>query len=289
MLENITQKQIEKEAELFRKEFKLPGIDNVTAIVLGNLRLLAKLNNDNNDDYIALAQDIFADDFIGPDLVSFQPMLGPASAIYYQDSKGQLVSEDVSAKTRKFKAHAMPNNMETFEKREIIKLVAKELQAEITREIAADLRNNAGTKGEVESLDDIKDNINELNSLIHAKTNSHATWIYCNPDMANAYLGTNLKFDSNLNITFLGSSNGLKIYIDPLAPNTLVLGHKGNLKPIYHYCPYIMATRTPNVDLGDGACYRPSIMCRYAKKLPRGGSNYYATLKLALPKEQNDN
>lgn len=220
-------------------------------------------------------------------------------------------SEEVVARTRKLKAswtyEAQQDLRSQFNidaEAELTAILAQEINLEIDREILLDLLNYAGTVSSWDfstSLGDtIKEKyeslfvkITEVSNVIHRKTlRGAANWIVCSPEVASIFetsvagfaptLSDN--FTSTLGIQYVGTINGRwRLFKDPFFPvSQILMGYKGDsyMDSGYYYCPYVPLTQTPVVLDPEGFVPRRGIMSRYASKLLRDGSKFYARISV---------
>ena len=267
------------------------------AIIMENQRLMNDALPKNDPIDLQLIYDIYTK-FLGWHLVSIQPMLGPASLVYYpkfqrnevsEDIDLNLVSEEIAARTRKLRTVDLDSEGDLSER----------IANEMTREVATDLRNNAGTVATRTDADDrpLYLAMMEVSGVIHRKTLiDGSNWIYTTPSLAEELFepygkgATLVKSDAE--IYKAGVMGGRwSVYVDTKAPeNEILIGYRGRepdaysqrswyYKAGYFYCPYIALTKTPGINTEDFSS-RGGYLMRYGKKLTREGAKYYAKLKI---------
>lgn len=224
------------------------------------------------------------------DLVSFQPMRGPADYCHIlrfrkvedqPEIKLMVEKEDCVSKTKRLKIES------DFKKDGWLDKLADDLRNEITTEILKDLSLNVGTKantclvGEKEKYEYLYFKIIEISSIIYRKTlRGGANWIVCGKDIA-SILTTNWAIFGERTLEhqhYLGTMlSRWKCYVDPqLEPNEMLLGYRGEsyLDSGYFFNPYVFLKVVPIEEQKYG------FMRRYSKKMPREGAKFYAKLTI---------
>jgi hypothetical protein len=275
--------------------------------------------------------------FIGWDIVSVQPLLGPAGYVrflsweddwtahakslglleeqdklveevgkevkgkwrYLQGKKCELklVNEDVAAKTRKLKS-CYQYNQDLRQQRaleyevDMVADISFDIAGELSREILTDIRNNVGTLSTYGYSNNAEfyDKVCVVAEAIEKKIGEYPNWIVTSPKIG--ALLREVGFEEAESISkregrpFLGKLGVLKkqftLYEDDLFPkDNLIMGYKNPDNPYhagYHYCPYVPLSMIEVMACGDGCCWKPGLVTRYAKKLLRCGSKYYGKM-----------
>ncbi len=211
------------------------------AMCLENQRLYSFM--EQGFDFIEKTYEIYQN-FIGFDIVSVQPMLGPASRIYFTKNN-ELSHTDVNALTRILK--------ET----DPLSIVN-----EINRDIIKNLRDNVGitiTKPWNNYKELICSNISEIFTNM---TGFDQKWIITGPDIAEILTSVR---SSNV-IQSVGILNSeWNVIVDPLYTlDEILVGFQDDLLDGYFYSPYLIDLLTKNhlsVDFGK------SYIARHSKKL----------------------
>lgn len=286
------------------------------AVILDNQRLLYESLNyaepNMSQKLLGLVQKVLKG-WIVPDIVSVQPLLGPAGNLYsmhhkatwtpYEDGSG-LGTIGVDLKLQEQEIRAITRNLfkfqpKDFETDEALEVVATKIRNIITREVFTDLRNNAGThskrKVDVEEMDyeSIFVNLCEVSGVIHRKTlRGGLNWIVAGPVIAKTLTraagmseATGLSedvFEKAEGPVYLGTLNARwRLYYDPLYPKDEMLvgyGDEEQLLDGYFYAPYIMLTQTPVILDPENFEPRFGLMSRYGKKLSRPGPKFYGKM-----------
>ena len=226
---------------------RLEGIDPKKAIniamVLENQRLYYQDACDPlmNCGGLDLVQKLFSE-FLGFDLVSVQPLMGPAGQVFW---RGFTASEngmeysielgETGAKTRRIRTNLKLDD------------VAKNLADEFTREIISDLTKNTGHQWSDVKFKHVISSIQEMSRRIHRATcRGSANWLVANPSIIKAFTDQSLsqlcltKVDANIQ-----GLAGYTLIADPLFPADKILcGLRTDLLKGYYYCPYIPITCT---------------------------------------------
>jgi hypothetical protein len=246
----------------------------------------------NTEDFSPLVQKIY-EEFLGFKMVSVQPMIAPASLIKYlkyerKDDEVNLVvdEEPLAAKSRKLHTELGLNLDET----------AKSIREEITREIATDLTNNAGTVSVWDRSSDFGDTLKEqyeslyikifeISGVIHRKTlRGRANWLYMNEKTAEPFITCCFGPPRpSKGVYQHGVINGAwRLIIDTEYPdNQILMGHKGDsyMDAGYFYCPYFLTTQNKILD-GELLPKSMSYINKYGKKLMKEGAKQYAKLTI---------
>lgn len=276
------------------------------AVMLENQRLMNEAGRFKNDEWFVgcsyeLIAKIFTG-FVGFDMVNVQPMYGPNAANYGYRFKYEaqtdsdlpnvhlkLVSEDISAKTKKLKAMPLDTDEDYVNQ---LDAKAEEIRNEITREIATDLRNNAGTVAaskvnfETMTYENMFIKIVEVSGVLHRKTLRGGTdWLMMGVDLAKKIppysFAEGVDLDKLTGPTKIGVlNNRWKCIVDPLFPKGQMLVGAHDPKGLYgsyFWCPYVMLAPTP-VILDMDFCPRRGLLMRYGKRLYREGAKFFARI-----------
>ena len=295
----------------WRKEFDFSKVEKEyapeLAVMIDNQYLWNEITVSKHSVDLQLVFDVYSQ-FVGRKLVSVQAMTRSVDVAIIERFKYtglnqmeegviELVreeEEEMEAKTRLLESSCIPRTPLSSD------WTARWLRDEITREIITDLRNNAGTvdtctmKGRVGEKrnghtmtrpDVILNDVHVCGCIIQRKTlRGKYDWMVVSPEMADQLTPTylSLEWDRALEdlpthgISWIGGLNGaLDVYVDSLFPTKQILMgrrprsvNKGWFYDAgYQYCPYV-----PFTPSGQGT------LTRYAKKLVREGSKYYALL-----------
>lgn len=261
------------------------------AVILDNEKLMMEASN-FREPFAKIVLEVTAKvfrDFLGFNLVSIQPMLGPTGDIYYNDFtplheiKLSLTYREASAKTKRMKSRLFT---EDYNKEGFIDQLAKDLREEITREILTDLRNNVCTIATIApiAVDKIDEydldagkicvKLREVNEVICKKTGYNIQWLVTSPEIGKILgeqLHCNWKQKVNT-IEKVGMLGKWTLIIDPLFPrNQILCGAYEELLGGYFYCPYVFLTECgpisdPEILTGD----KYGFLTRYCKYLIKG-------------------
>lgn len=272
------------------------------ALLLENQRLMQASYNDDGSDFqkygIALVAEILRG-FVAFDLVPVQPMLGPCSIVYYlrcdkmprffsdtsdaYECETEFAAREILARTKKLKAYRNPyfEDLRTgeAERRQAYLSAATEIRDEMSREILADLRNNAGTLMNAAAADALDPDkvygcVQEMHQVIRRKTNDDANsyWIVTGPALAKRLeprLDNPVDWSAVNCIENLGIvDNRYWLIVDPLFPADQILcGAYNRLIEGYVYAPYVVVTPTPTVIDPEGFIPRRGYLTRCGKVL----------------------
>lgn len=213
------------------------------AMCLENQRLYSLMECSQGLDFTEKAYEIYQN-FIGFDIVSVQPMLGPASRIYFTKNN-ELSHADISAKSYILK------ESDSFS-----------IANQMNREIIKNLRDNVGitiTKPWNSYKELICSSISEIyDSMI----GFGQKWIITGPDIAETLTGIR----SNHVIKSVGMLNSeWNVIVDPLYTlDEILVGFQDDLLDGYFYSPYLIDLLTKNHFSVD---YGKSYISRHGKKL----------------------
>jgi hypothetical protein len=247
-------------------------------LLLENQRLMNEVvsgdtaDNEMKKKLIQLVREVFPD-LLAWNLISIQPLLGPAGLIYHlcrkTSEEGSPVlcveSEEVCARTRKFNRRVCKD----FGPKDLSLGLIDELDTEFLN----DLWNNCATVGCVNltpykgdkavRLGESLKNMLELNDDF-GKPN----WIVANDKIYNRFKSA---FD-DLDLSFNGS-----IYPHKGVKGVL-FGRKGEsyMDTGYVYSPYVPFTLTPLLEGTSGF----GLLTRYGKKLMRNGASHYRKMTI---------
>ena len=163
--------------------------------------------------------------FIGFDLVSVQPMLGPGGIIYFK-TDNKLESIEAYAKSRILK--------ETD---------AECIAEEMNREIIFDIRNNVGTTvtkswGNKETI------VNAISETFDELSGFGKRWVVTSPDVAEILIGERVE---HLIKSFEMLNPEWYVVVDPLYPlNEILIGSQDDFLNGYSYNPYVTLTDCEN-------------------------------------------
>jgi len=232
-------------------------------------------------------------------MVSIQPILHPEDEIFclgFSESSGEIRLEiqksPVSCKTIRYKKTTFKEGDDVD-----VKEVGQALANELTREVATDLRNNAGTYARFdwepvgkdktlrEQHEQLYIKLLEISSIIHRKTlRGAANWIYTSPKISDIFLSACTRcfmpppVYADDGIYYEGTiSNRWKHFRDTLCPdNEILMGYRGDsyMDAGYMYCPYIPLEHAPKIGEEE------VIIRRRAKKLLVGGLKFYARITI---------
>lgn len=289
---------------------KDPYHKSLMAVVLENQRLVNELTDDAKGDLypqfrrisIPVVRRVFG---TAPFLnwVGVQPMLGPYSDLFFKGVGEEWDAESVIAKTRFLKTewpHAVltgpyKSAYAIDHEAEVTAILATDLSDELCHEVIKDLRNNCAT--ETVSIGTGVSQARAVNNVISYSSKNlrgslgrhEANWIIVSEKMHDLFLSDpeyGFTADDELTWSHVGkvfyagklkNDHGeWKVYCDRAAEdNKVLMGYRGNWTEAgYFYCPYVFLTNIPATPMSDGS-ERHRMMTRYAKKLRRGGSNYY--------------
>lgn len=199
------------------------------AMILENQQLFDKLKN---EDHLEMSCEIY-EHFIGFDLVSIQPMLGPGFRIYYKEFHYDPISK---------KTNLNLSIRDACSKNTILKcLTGQEIADEMSREIIGDLRKHAGTIITKEwdgNKEIIRSNMKNMQDVLYRKTLRRGQqWIVTGPEIADILTGKRVNKIQSIGPLLHSSCN---IIVDPLYPTREILvGFQDDLLDGYFYNPYI--------------------------------------------------
>lgn len=262
-------------------------------IAVDNQRLLTEISTDMSDEMKVATIDIVYQTMLKclfPKIVSCQSMLGPVGLVHWPlPDSDEMGEEPIKAATRfldmRYKVGEFPGT----------EALAEQFARQIDHEVLNDLLNNAGQRliWDVAAVDgrtmrekvmDLIAVVKRTRQVIKAQSKrDEANWCVTSPMSATLLqlggMDTPYQdFHSLKGITEVGSLMGMRVWCVPeLPPMNILMGYKGDhpYDAGYIYSPYC-ALSTAKVD-GDGV---QKFLTRYAKKLRRGGSNYYAKIAI---------
>lgn len=212
------------------------------AMCLENQRLYSLMEYSQGLDFTEKAYEIYQN-FIGFDIVSVQPMLGPASRIYFTKNN-ELSHADILAKSYMLK--------ETD---------SLSVANELNRKIIKNLRDNVGTTI-TKPWTDNKETI--CSNIFETFTNMIGfgqKWIVTGPDIIEILTG--MRFNVMQSISMLSSE--WNIVVDPLyTAKEILVGFQDDLLDGYFYSPYLIDLLTKNQLSVD---YGKFYISRHGKKL----------------------
>lgn len=282
------------------------------AVMLENQRLYNEIGLYDDSRFkrvsIPMVRRIFSGTMLDK-LVSVQPMIGPASLVYYTkeaEEKVQIQSETVVSRTRKLKAILNCEAQQDLRKQhnldaeaEWCSIIAQEVIMEIEQEVLTDLRNDcafkktinfnylAGDKYEaIRNL--ITTNATEQTKLMGGK---YPNWMIMHPKTAKVlyretapqYNNFKTNYYSDID-TGLGS---ITVYTNLLCPQgNILMGYCGEsyLDAGYVYAPYVALQPTPVTFDPVNLVSTRGILCRYGKVMLNDA--YYSTLTIENLKEE---
>lgn len=226
------------------------------ALLLENQKLFHIQKPDGNDISMQLIPKVF-EYFVGFDLVQVQTMSRPGDKVcFIEDSV--MTDSEINAVTRNSKV-VYKDDLDTF---------ARGIGQEMSREIINDLYNNVGTVAskEIISNKEIYLAVVQLRDIIHTKTKQiRDGWLVTNQRIAEILLYQ--QFEKIDLIKNVGLINGeIKVIVDPLFGEDILIGQNGDHLDGYFYCPYILYAKQEN-----------GHVMRYAKRLVN--NKHYAKLK----------
>ncbi len=272
---------------------------NVMAVLLENQRLFNEMSTDSGDSAqfkrisIPLVRRVFDPKcFVGYDMVSIQVLLGPAGIVTANRPDGDY-SEEIAAKTRKLRAiynfdaqQDIRSHNNLHREAEILADIAVNVSEEISREIITDLRTNCGLVRK-SNLNVWRD-LGEAMSEVWEKCGACPNWVVINPKIGPA-IKQRGKFTLRRETYFpaytlrrtgeleLSDGKVFNIIEDAFFPEKEILfGHKGgDFTSGYVYAGYVPFGKTPVVLDPNSFIPRVNLLTRYAKKLVKGGSDFY--------------
>lgn len=218
-------------------------------------------------------------------MIYVEPMVSPNMNVYYyvrnywgfEEVNYSVNSQVATAKTRKLKTQVYVDRGDSIFKN------AAELRSEIIREVAVDLKNNAGTVATSQTEERLDLQIEQVFNCISRKTErTKDKWIYTNDIIAKMLLGRD--FHDLKEPTDVGFyNNDYRVIVDCLWSKSILCGVHDPEKNQegYYYMPYLALVEAPNI-LGDDYmfCNRRGYLSRYAKLFtPNSGPKSYGVIK----------
>lgn len=213
------------------------------AILLDNQSLWCEISG---IDFLEKTYEIY-ENFIGFDIISIQPMLGPRGIIYYKKYNLELSSEDLYAKTRQL------NNLKS-----------SDISNEMSREIFKDLNNNIGSERHQSwsNIKNIHNHVQEIDHVLYSKTLRFGQkWIVTGTEIASMLMEEDISVSDVSNV---GIFNEYKVIVDPLYGREILCGSQDEFLNGYFYNPYLL-TNIPD-----------RLLLRHSKKLL--DKNYYGRI-----------
>lgn len=218
------------------------------------------------------AIDIFYQECIGLNMISSTPMDRPTDKVEYFDFKYEKMESsqypevklekkeaEVTARTRMVKTKWSDDYSET----------SRNLAVEVTREIAADLLLNAGTKIndsiKTDDLYQIYYRIHRASDAIYRKTlmNDNNWWIFGNSNVIEDIKSKHSYMNGKLYFKY-------SLYADDLFPTDKILVGQKTKGDCYSYNPFVLFNRMEEDKLA----------IRYSKRLTPNGKNNYAVVEV---------
>jgi hypothetical protein len=248
------QEELDKNYEIWIKNEKWAGKLNIKhgkkiAICLENQRLFAGLphiSQTSDEDLIEKTYEMFQH-FIGFDIVSSYPMLGPGANVYFKKND-KLESAGVYAKTRILKSLVSDSD-------------AKSIAHELNSEIIDDIRSFAGSVMSTCKTTDLKIIKSMIKDISEQMVQNDNRWIITTPEVAKV-----LTQESTENIFIDDLNNKYNVFSDLAYPNEILVGSQDDMLNGYFYNPYVTLCRTPRLNI-EGFCPTDRYFTRYSKKL----------------------
>lgn len=248
------QEEIDKNYEIWMKSDKWSNRLNTKhgkkiAICLENQRLFAgspHFNQISDEDLIEKTYEVLKR-FIGFDIVSSYPMLGPGANVYFKKNN-KLEYAGVYAKTRILKSLVLESD-------------AKSIADELNFEIINDISTFAGSVIPTCKTTDLK-TIKSMILYVSARMiQNDNRWIITTPDIANI-----LTEESSENIFIDDLNNKYNVFSDLTYPDEILVGSQDDMLNGYFYNPYLTLATVPHLNIED---FSPTkrYFTRYSKKL----------------------
>lgn len=190
------------------------------AMFLENQRLWHETERGKNYNFVEKVYKIYQH-FIGFDLVSVRPTLGPAGVIYFK-TNNKLESFEAYAKSRMLK-----------------KTDPECIAEEMNREIIFNIRNNVGTIT-TKSWNNKETIINAISETFDELSGVGKKWIVTSPDVAEILIGERVE---HLIKSFEMLNPEWYVVVDPLYPlNEILIGYQDDFLDGYFYNPYVTLT-----------------------------------------------
>lgn len=248
------QEELDKNYEIWMKSEKWFNRLNIKhgkkiAICLENQRLFAgspHINQTSDEDLIERTYEVLKR-FIGFDIISSYPMLGPGANVYFKKNN-KLEYAGVYAKTRILKSTASDSD-------------AKSIAHELNFEIINDISSFAGSVISTCKTTDLKIIKSMIKDISEKMIQNDNRWIITAPDVAKI-----LTQESSENIFIDDLNNKYNVFSDPAYPNEILIGSQDDMLNGYFYNPYLTLETVTHLNIADFSPVR-RYLTRYSKKL----------------------